>query len=63
MGSEARIGGANVPCVLVVVDNAVNLEEFVALLEQEGCEVLVAETADAAHDLAPKARPHLIRKE
>lgn len=38
--------------VLVVEDNAINLELMVALLEQEGCEVLVAETADAALRLA-----------
>jgi len=46
--------------VLVVEDNAINLELMVALLEQEGCEVLVAETADAALRLARTARPDLI---
>lgn len=46
--------------VLVVEDNAVNLELMIALLEQEGCEVLVAETADAALRLARTARPDLI---
>jgi CheY-like chemotaxis protein len=46
--------------VLVVEDNAVNLELMVALLEQEGCEVLVAETADVALRLARTARPDLI---
>jgi len=49
-----------VPRVLVVEDNAVNLELITALLEQEGCQVLVAETAEAALRLARTARPHLI---
>ncbi len=48
------------PRVLVVEDNAVNLELLIALLEQEGCEVLVAETADAGLHLAKTARPALI---
>lgn len=48
------------PRVLVVEDNAVNLELLVALLEQEGCEVLVAETADAGLRLAKGAQPALI---
>ena len=48
------------PRVLVVEDNPVNLELLVALLEQEGCEVLVAETADAGLHLAKTARPALI---
>ena len=48
------------PRVLVVEDNAVNLELVVALLEQQGCEVLVAETADAALPLARTAHPDLI---
>lgn len=47
-------------CVLVVEDNTVNLELVVALLEQEGCEVLVAETADEALSLAQTAHPDLI---
>ncbi|MBI4840469.1 MAG: response regulator [candidate division NC10 bacterium] len=46
--------------MLVVEDNAVNLELLVALLEQEGCEVLVAETADAGLHLARTAQPALI---
>ena len=54
------LGGINVPRVLVVEDNAINLELVVALLEQEGCEVLVAETADAALPLAGTAHPDLI---
>jgi CheY-like chemotaxis protein len=48
------------PRVLVVEDNAINLELMVALLEREGCEVLVAETADVALRLARTARPDLI---
>ncbi len=48
------------PRVLVVEDNAVNLELVTALLEQEGCQVLVAETAEAALRLARTAHPHLI---
>jgi len=46
--------------VLVVEDNAVNLELVVALLEQEGCEVLTAETADAALPLVATEHPDLI---
>jgi CheY-like chemotaxis protein len=38
--------------VLVVEDNAINLELMMALLERERCEVLVAETADVALRLA-----------
>jgi CheY-like chemotaxis protein len=49
-----------VPRVLIVEDNAINLELVVALLTQEGCEVLVAETADAALQLARTAQPELI---
>jgi CheY-like chemotaxis protein len=48
------------PRVLVVEDNAVNLELVVALLEHEGCEVLVAETADAGLGLARTGCPDLI---
>lgn len=48
------------PRVLVVEDNPVNLELAVALLEQEGCEALVAETADVALDLARTRQPNLI---
>lgn len=47
-------------CVLVVEDNTINLELVVALLEQEDCEVLVAETADEALSLAQTAHPDLI---
>ena len=46
--------------MLVVEDDLVNLELVVALLEQEGCEVLVAETADAALRVARTDRPDLI---
>jgi CheY-like chemotaxis protein len=48
------------PRVLVVEDNAANLELIVALLEQERCEVLVAGTADAGLQLARTARPDII---
>lgn len=48
------------PRVLVVEDNPVNLELVVALLEQERCEVLIAETADVALGLARTERPELI---
>lgn len=48
------------PRILVVEDNIVNLELLIALLEQEGCEVLVAETADAGLRLAKTAQPTLI---
>ena len=48
------------PRVLVVEDNAANLELIVALLEQERCEVLVAGTADAGLQLARTARPDVI---
>ena len=54
------MGDINVPRVLVVEDNAVNLELVVALLEQEGCETLVAGTADAALLLARMTHPDLI---
>ena len=46
--------------VLIVEDNAVNLELMVALLEQERCGVLAAETADAALHLARTAHPDVI---
>lgn len=46
--------------VLVVEDNGANLELVVALLEQEECEILVAETAEAGLRLAEEAKPHLI---
>jgi two-component system cell cycle response regulator DivK len=44
----------------VVEDNALNLELTIALLAQEQCEVLTAETAVAALDLARQERPDLI---
>jgi len=46
--------------VLVVEDNNANRELVVALLEQEGCEILVAGTAEAGLRLVREARPHLI---
>jgi len=48
------------PRVLVVEDDLVNLELVIALLEQEGCQVLTAESAEAALRLAGLERPHLI---
>ncbi len=48
------------PRVLVVEDNAVNLELLIALLEQEGCAVLSVPTALAGLELARAARPALI---
>jgi len=49
-----------VPRILVVEDNLVNLELAVALLEHEHCEVLTAETADVALHLARTELPDLI---
>jgi len=49
-----------VPRILVVEDNLVNLELAVALLEHEQCEVLTAETADVALHLARTEQPDLI---
>ena len=46
--------------ILVVEDNIVNLELVVALLEEQGYQVLTAETADAGLDLAASERPDLI---
>jgi CheY-like chemotaxis protein len=46
--------------VLVVEDNPVNLELVAALLESEGCGVIVAETADVSLRLAATERPDLI---
>lgn len=46
--------------VLVVEDNPVNLELVTELLEQEGCEALAAESADAGLRLAAAERPDLI---
>jgi CheY-like chemotaxis protein len=48
------------PRVLVVEDSLVNLELVIALLEQEGCQVLTAECAEAALRLAGLERPDLI---
>ncbi len=48
------------PRVLVVEDNAVSLELVLALLEVASCEVLTAETANAAVRLATAERPDLI---
>ena len=48
------------PRVLVVEDNPVNLELVAALLESEGCGVIVAETANAGLGLAAAERPDLI---
>jgi len=48
------------PRVLVVEDNPVNLELVAALLESEGCGVIVAETADVSLRLAATERPDLI---
>ena len=52
--------GGTCPRVLVVEDNAINLELVVALLKQGGCEVLVAETAEAGLRLARGDRPDLV---
>ncbi len=48
------------PRVLVVEDNPVNLELVVALLEEQGCRVLTAQTADAGLRLVAVERPDLI---
>ena len=48
------------PRVLGVEDNPVNLELVAALLESEGCGVIVAETANAGLRLAAAERPDLI---
>jgi CheY-like chemotaxis protein len=48
------------PRVLVVEDNPVNLELVAAILESEGCGVIVAETANAGLRLAAAERPDLI---
>ena len=53
-------GGGTCPRVLVVEDNALNLELVVVLLKQGGCEVLVAETAEAGLRLARGERPDLV---
>jgi CheY-like chemotaxis protein len=46
--------------VLVVEDNPVNLELVAALLEGEGCGVLLAESADLGLRLAAAEHPDLI---
>ncbi|RPI08478.1 MAG: response regulator [Zetaproteobacteria bacterium] len=48
------------PRVLVVEDNPVNLELVAALLENEGCGVLLAESADLGLRLAAAEHPDLI---
>jgi CheY-like chemotaxis protein len=48
------------PRILVVEDNATNREFVVALLEQGGCEVLVAETAEAGLLLSRAEPPDLV---
>ena len=48
------------PRVLVVEDNQVNLELIEALLDQEGCQVLAAETADVGLRLAASEHPDFI---
>jgi CheY-like chemotaxis protein len=48
------------PCVLVVEDNPVNMELVAALLENEDCRVISAETADVSLRLAAAERPDLI---
>jgi CheY-like chemotaxis protein len=48
------------PRVLVVEDNAVNLELVIALLEQAGCQAIAGETADAGLRLAAAESPDLI---
>jgi CheY-like chemotaxis protein len=46
--------------VLVVEDNAVNMELVTALLESEGCDVVPAETAIEGIRLAVEVQPDLI---
>ncbi len=46
--------------VLVVEDDPVNMELLVTLLEQAGCEVLKAESADVGLRIAAAQRPDLI---
>lgn len=48
------------PRVLVVEDNPINLELTAVLVEQEGCEVLTADSAEAALQLVVVDRPDLI---
>jgi two-component system, cell cycle response regulator DivK len=58
MSQEKRRG--HPPLVLVVEDNPVNLELVTALLEEQGCEVLVAITGDAALQLLSESRPDIV---
>ena len=56
-----REGGKGpAPRVLVVEDNPVNLELVTELLEQEGCEVLTAESAETGLRLATAEHPDLV---
>ena len=48
------------PRVLVVEDNPINLEVTVAFLEDKGCQILTAETAELGLRLATAERPDLI---
>lgn len=48
------------PRVLVVEDSPINLELVTELLEQEGCQVLAAPSAEAALRLAATERPDLV---
>ena len=48
------------PRVLVVEDNPVNLELVTELLEQEGCQVLSAQSAEDGLRLAAAERPDLV---
>ena len=48
------------PRVLVVEDNPVNLELVTELLEQEGCQVLSARSAEEGLRLAAAERPDLV---
>ena len=58
MSQEKRQGRS--PLVLVVEDNPVNLELVTALLEEQGCEVLVAMTGDAAFELLRETHPDIV---
>ena len=48
------------PRVLVVEDNPVNLELVTELLEQEGCQVLSAQSAEDGLRIAAAERPDLV---
>jgi two-component system cell cycle response regulator DivK len=58
MTTERKRGSQ--PLVLVVEDNPVNLELAATLLEEQGCEVLVATTGAAALQLLAEVHPDLI---